>query len=81
MTEEKVYDRKVLQELWDLPYKDLCLAPSQVGRLREARFVLQVRTALETSRYTKVITAATVVMALATIVIAAGTIIQVIKGL
>jgi hypothetical protein len=73
--EKKPYDRDVLVSLWKMKYEDLVEAPSEVGRLREARFVMQARVAWETHRYMRMTTWATVVLAVATVILAMATII------
>ena len=65
------YDRKELERLWKLTYRQLALAPGDEGaRLREARFVLEARAAAETRLLGIIMAVATVVMTLATVVMA-----------
>jgi hypothetical protein len=69
--DEKEYDAAELSRLWKLKYEELALAPGERGaRLREARFILQVKVAHEAHRVGIVMVWATVVMAVATIVMA-----------
>jgi hypothetical protein len=72
--ETEHYDREEFKRLWAMDYKSLAMAPGQPnGRLREARFVLQARVALETRLLMKItcwMAVATCVMALATIALA-----------
>ena len=49
MGEEQQYDLGELKRLWKLDYESLAMAPAEPnGRLREVRFVLQAKVALET---------------------------------
>ena len=72
--ETEHYDTEELKRLWQMDYESLAMAPGQPnGRLREARFVLQARVALETRLLIKStfwMAVATFVMALATIALA-----------
>jgi hypothetical protein len=71
MNEDEKYDIDELRRLWNLDYESLAMAPGQPnGRLREARFVMQAKAALETR---KMITS-TYWMAVATFAMAIGTI-------
>jgi hypothetical protein len=66
--EREGYDAAELDRLWRLSYKDLAMAPGEPNaRLREARFIMEVRAARETRQLGIVMTVATVVMAAATI--------------
>jgi len=71
MGEEQKYDLGELKRLWNLDYESLAMAPAEPnGRLREARFVLQAKVALETRSLIKStfwMAVATFAMALATI--------------
>jgi hypothetical protein len=71
MSEEGQNDIEELKRLWKLDYESLAMAPGQPnGRLREARFVLQAKVALETRLLIKStfwMAVATFAMALATI--------------
>ncbi len=65
------YSAAELARLWKLSYKELAMAPGEPStRLREARFIMQAKVALETRRLQFVIAAATVVMTVATVVLA-----------
>ena len=68
------YDIDELRRLWKLDYKLLAEAPGGPnGRLREARFVMQAKAALETQsliRITFWMAVATFLLALATIALA-----------
>ncbi len=71
--EKEPYDRDVLVSLWKMNYDELVEAPSEVGRLREARFVMQAKVAWETRRYMRMTTWATIVLAFATVLLAIAT--------
>ena len=78
MREKGQYDAAELERLWNMDYEELLKAPGQPnGRIREARFVMQARVALETRELTRKMVWATVVMAFASIVMAFATIVQV----
>jgi hypothetical protein len=71
MSNEEQYDLEELKRFWKLDYEQLAMAPGQPGaRLREARFILQVRVALEARRLAVVMAIATVAMTIATIAMA-----------
>jgi hypothetical protein len=80
MGDEEGYDMEELKRIWGLDYKALALAPGEPGgRLRDARFVMQAKSALETSslsRMTLWMAVATGFMALATISLAVTTFIK-----
>jgi hypothetical protein len=65
------YDLEMLKRLWKLDYESLAMAPGQGGgRLREARYILQTKVALETRsliRSTFWLAVATVILAIATV--------------
>jgi hypothetical protein len=70
MNDEGQYDIEELKRLWKLDYESLALAPGQPnGRLREARFVMQAKVALETLKMIN----STYWMAVATFAMAIGT--------
>ena len=72
--ESSPYSAKELKRLWALKYEDLAMAPGEPGaRLREARFILQVKVAYETRRSGIIMTWATLVMAAATVALAVAT--------
>jgi hypothetical protein len=77
MSDEQKYDIEELKRLWKLDYKSLAMAPGQPnGRLRDARFVIQAKAALETRsliRMTFWMAVATFAMAIATIAMAVVT--------
>jgi hypothetical protein len=66
----KKYDLDELKRLWKLNYEELAMAPGESNRLREARFIMQARIALETRRIAFVMVLATVAMTIATIAMA-----------
>jgi len=69
--QEEGYDAAELARLWSLNYKELAMAPGKPNaRLREARFIMEMRAANETRRYGFVVMLATVVMAVATAIMA-----------
>jgi hypothetical protein len=71
MSEGEKYDSAELKRLWNLKYRDLAMAPGEPGaRLREARFIMELRAARETRQLGIIMACATVVMTLATIVMA-----------
>jgi hypothetical protein len=67
------YNPVALERLRKMNYEELAKAPATQGRIREARFILQVKFALATRRFASITTVATVVLTIATIVIAIGT--------
>jgi hypothetical protein len=72
MNEEPRYNRERLEELWDMSYKEILLAAAELGgNLREPRFVMQAKVAMETRRLiwmTFAMVVATFAMAIATFV-------------
>jgi hypothetical protein len=69
--DDNEYNAAELARLWKLSYKELAMVPGEPGaRLREARFIMQAKVALETRRLQFVIAVATVVMTIATVVLA-----------
>ncbi|WP_143135552.1 hypothetical protein [Burkholderia ubonensis] len=79
--DEKGYSGEELKRLWKLKYEELALAPGEPGaRLREARFIMQARVALETRRLGIVTTCSTVIMAIATVVMTIATVIIAMHG-
>jgi len=72
--ESSPYSAKELKRLWALKYEDLAMAPGEPGaRLREARYILQVKVAHETRRSGLIMMWATVVMAAATVALVVAT--------
>ena len=71
--EDEPYDPVALDRLWKMNYEELAKAPASEGRIREARFILQVKVASETRRFASITTVSTVVLTVATLVIAIGT--------
>jgi hypothetical protein len=53
MSDGEKYDRKELERLWELDYKSLATDPGETGSLKEARFVMQAKIALETKSMIK----------------------------
>lgn len=80
MSEEEHYNIEELKRLWKLDYESLAMAPGQPnGRLRDARFVLQAKAALETRsliRSTFWMAVATFAMAIASIALAVITLVK-----
>jgi hypothetical protein len=69
MGEKVYYDVAERERLRKMDYEQLVKAPGQPnGRLREARFVMQAKVALETRELTRRTVWGTIVMAFATIV-------------
>ena len=68
---EEGYDSEELSRLWKLNYKELAMAPGRPNaRLREARFIMELRVANETRQLGIIMMLATIIMAVATVVMA-----------
>jgi hypothetical protein len=79
MSDEERYDPEELERLWKLDYDKLAMDPGRSGRLREARFVMQAKVALETRsliKYTFWMMVGTFALAIATIVLAIVTVVK-----
>ena len=68
--EDEPYNLERLKHLWELDYAHLAEAPAENDSLKEARYILQVRAAMEARRVAFVMGLATIAMAIATIVMA-----------